>query len=305
MQYMKIFVFISVLCLFPIASYCNEKCEYADVVSALRTNCSDINIELQQIKKSEIANTVVTGVGTAAAGGALVAGIKKKDFDKKAEELDKQMENVKNMTSQEFVSFLKNMARYQELKEQYNSLCKMKYDYQARATKLGNVRTGLMAGNTVTAVAGTVISHKNQSKSDTIKDMIQTCLDTIKDNEQKIGQTMFDCERKQYENLKNAVSKCRELSTDNMDKVFRQNKISAISSGINIGTGAAGTITSALANQNKYDQKTKNLNTAANVLAGTSAVASGVSTVFNATTLKSINSNLRASQSCEEALSKL
>ena len=90
-----------------------------------------------------------------------------------------------------------------------------------------------------------------------------------------------------------------------MEKVSKQNKVSGIVSGVNIGTGAAGTITSALANKNKYDQKTKNLNTAANVLAGTSMVASGVATVFNATTLKSINENLRASEACEMAISGL
>ncbi|MBR5355225.1 MAG: hypothetical protein IK122_03815 [Alphaproteobacteria bacterium] len=47
------------------------------------------------------------------------------------------------------------------------------------------------------------------------------------------------------------------------------------------------------------------MNTAANVLAGTSMTASGVSTVFNATTLKSINNNLKASELCEQAISKL
>ena len=283
----------------------NGACEYESVVNELRQNCIGIRDELQQIKKYGTANTIVTGVGTVAAGGALYAGIKKKDFDKKAEELAKKMDDVENMSDAEFMAFLKEMARYQELKSQYDSMCQMKHDYQARAKKLGNVRTGLMAGNTVTAVAGTIISGKNTKDSDSIKDMIQQCLDTIKMNEQKIGQIRIDCAPNMYERLRNAVSNCKMLSVENMDKVYKQSKTSAIVSGVNIGTGTAGTIVSALANKSKYDQKTKNLNTTANVLAGTSMVASGVSTVFNAATLKSINNNLRASESCEGALDEL
>lgn len=286
-------------------AYGVDGCEYDNVVAKLRQNCTGINLELQNIKKYEIADTVVTGVGTVAAGGALYAGIKKKDIDKKAEELAKKMNNIENMSDAEFVAFLKEMARYQELKEQYNSMCQMKHDFEAKSKKLGNIRTGLMVGNTATAVAGTIISNKNKKDSDSIKDMIEICLDTIKVNEQKIGQSMIDCGRNQYEKLKKAVLECKMLSTENMEKVSKHNKVSTIVSGVNIGTGTAGVITSALANHNKYDRKTKNMNTAANVLAGTSAVASGVSTVFNATTLKSINNNLRASEACEKAISEL
>lgn len=286
-------------------AYGSDACEYDNIINDFRQNCVGINAELQEIKKYETANTVVTGVGTVAAGGALYAGIKKKDLDKHAEELVKRMENIRNMSDAEFMVFLKEMAQYQELKEQYDSMCQMKHDYEAKAKKLGNVRTGLMAGNTATAVAGTVFSIKNRQDSDSIKDMIQQCLDVIKNNEQKIGQAMVDCEREQYEKLKKVVSECRTLSTENMEKVSKKNKVSTVVSGVNIGTGAAGTITSALANKNQYDQKTKNLNTAANVLAGTSMVASGVATVFNATTLKSINDNIRASQLCEKAINEL
>jgi len=298
--------FLLVLSVFTGAvAHADDICEYEYIVNELRQNCSGINAELKQIKTYSTANTVITGVGTVAAGGALYAGIKKQDLDKKAEELIKKMDNVENMSDAEFVDFLKETARYQEMKAQYDSMNQLKNDYEVQSKKLGNIRTGLMAGNTATAVAGTIISNKNKKDSDSIKDMIQLCLDTIKNNEQKIGQSMIDCDRNQYEKLKKAVSECKMLHTENMDKVSKHNKVSTIVSGVNIGTGAAGTITSALANQNKYDQKTKNLNTTANVLAGTSAVASVVSTVFNATTLKSINENLHTSESCEEALNKL
>lgn len=298
-------LFTTFLCLLCFTAFGEEVCEYARIADELRQNCSGINAELQQIKKYEVVNTVVTSVGTVAGGGALFAGIKKKDFDKKAEELDKKMQEIEKMSDAEFVGFLKDMARYQELKQEYDSICKMKHDYQASAKTLGNVRTGLMVGNTATAVAGTIISTKNKKDSGSIKEMIQQCLDTIKENGQRIGQSMIDCERENYEKLKKVVSECNMLSTENMDKVYKQSKISSIVSGVNIGTGTVGTITSALANKNQYDKKTKNLNTAANVFAGTSMVASGVSTVFNAVTLKSINYNLKISEACEKALGDL
>lgn len=308
----KMFFFLVPL-FFANMAYGSDACEYEKVVNDLRQNCTGINSALQEIKTYGTVNTIVTGVGTVAAGGALYAGIKKKDFDKKAEELTKKMENIKNMSDTEFVSFLKEMAAYQELKEQYDSMCQMKHDYEAKSKKLGNVRTGLMAGNTATAVAGTIISIKNKKDSDSIKDTIQECLDTIKKHEQRIGQSMIDCDRNQYEKLKKAALECKALSTENMEKVSKKNKVSSVVSGVNIGTGAAGTIVSAVANSNKVrndndehgQQKEKNLNTAANVLAGTSMVASGVATVFNATTLKSINNNLRASEACEKAINGL
>jgi pantothenate kinase type III len=297
--------FLFFVCIFSNAAFGNEECQYRSIVNELKQNCTGIHDELYQIKKYVVANTVVTGVGTAAAGGALYAGIKKKDFDKKAEELMKKMENIENMSDSEFVAFLKDMARYQEMKEEYDSMCQIKHDYEAQSKKLGDIRTGLMVGNTATAVAGTVISSKNKKDTDSIKDKIQKCLDSIKNNEQKIGQSMFDCERSQYEKLKKVALECKFLSVENMEKVSKQNTASAVVSGVNIGTGTAGIITSVLGNKNKYDQKTKNLNTAANVLAGTSMTASGVSTVINAVTIKSINDNLQASELCEEAINAL
>ena len=191
------------------------------------------------------------------------------------------------------------------MKEQYDSMCQMKHDYEANAKRLGNIRTGLMAGNTVTAVAGTIVSSSSKKNSDSIKDRIQQCLDTIKNNEQKIGQLRIDCGHGQYEKLKKVVSECRMLSTENMEKISKISTASAAVSGVNIGTGFVGTITSALGNKNQYDQKTKNLNTAANVMAGASTVASGVATLLNAVTLKSLDNNISVSESCEGEINNL
>ena len=49
-------------------------------------------------------------------------------------------------------------------------------------------------------------------------------------------------------------------------------------------------------------QKEKNLNTASNVLAGGTTVASGVAVVFNATQIGAIKRAANVADECEEAL---
>lgn len=280
-------------------------CNYAWTAAELRGACSGIADELEKIKTMGTANVIVSAVGTGAAGGALYAGIRKSDVDKKVIEIEKQMQNVKNMSDADFLSFLKNMAALQEVRERYNGMCARKHDLQAQSKKLGNWRTGLMAGNTVTAVAGTVISNKNQNESGDIKSMIQGCLDTIQKNKQHIGQAQMDCAPGEYRKLQDAANACGKISTLHMDKVSKNAKTSKIVSAVNIGTGLAGTVTSAIANSNNPADENKGMDTAANVFAGASALASGTSTVFNAITLKAINENLKFATECKEAISKL
>jgi hypothetical protein len=83
-----------------------------------------------------------------------------------------------------------------------------------------------------------------------------------------------------------------------------------ISSVVGATTGLAGTVTSAMANTDKTrndntdagKQKEKNLNTASNVLAGASTVASATATVFNATQISAIKKVATVAQKCTEVL---
>ena len=279
------------------------ECNYEWTKSALRSACTGIAKELQAIKEKDTINVVVTAVGTGAAGGALYAGIKRSDINKKIAELDKQMADIKNMSNADFVRFLKNMAEFEEAKEHYNSICSQKRQLQAQAKKLGNWRTGLMAGNTATAVAGTIISGQNEQNSGNIKEMIQNCLNTINAQKQNIGQAQIDCSPGVSQNLQTVITECGKMSTTHMDKVSKNSNTSKIVSAVNIGTGLAGTVTSAVANSK--DTPNPKADKAANIFAGTSAIASGTSTVFNAITLKAINDNLKSATACEEAIYKL
>ena len=69
-------------------------------------------------------------------------------------------------------------------------------------------------------------------------------------------------------------------------------------------TGFAGTTISAIANKNNInnDKKGKNLNTSANILAGTSTVASAVSTGLNIAQLHNIKKIIEVASECSKAL---
>lgn len=298
-----IFVFI---CL-PVFA---DTCRYDEIVHDIRNSCSDILNDLNNLKTMAGINTAVTGAGTLSAAGALYAGVNKANIDKQANDLKKQLDDIENMSDEEFLAFLKAMGEYEESLNTYQTNCNAKKEMEKKSKTLGNVRTGLMAGNTATAIAGTVIANKNKNKSKTISEKINDCLTTINLRRDDIIKSRFDCGEQEYENLHKMEKACRDFSPKHLEKITTNSTIATVSSAINIGTGVAGTATSAAANSdsvrnNDTDagvRREKKLNTSANVFAGASAVASGVSTIFNAMTIKAINDNLKIAQSCMEAL---
>ena len=102
------------------------------------------------------------------------------------------------------------------------------------------------------------------------------------------------------------INACIEYDYIDVSTINNRAKGAMVSSIIGATTGLAGTITSAAANRdNDTDsnkQKEKNLNSASNVFAGATTVASGVATVFNATQISTIKKVANVAQNCEEAL---
>ena len=95
-----------------------------------------------------------------------------------------------------------------------------------------------------------------------------------------------------------------------MSSVDNRARGATISSGVGAGVGFVGTIVSAVSNTDKTrndntaagKKKEKNLNTAANVMAGGATVASGVATVFNATQISAIKKAAEVADNCERVL---
>ena len=102
------------------------------------------------------------------------------------------------------------------------------------------------------------------------------------------------------------VSECEMWSTVNISSINKRAGGATVASSVGAGVGLVGTITSAIANTDKTRagdaQKEKNMNTAANVMAGGATVASATATVFNATQIAAIKRAANIADKCEEAL---
>lgn len=330
---MKKYFFIFLIPIISINySYGADIIPLTQAINLAKDSCMGISAELNQMKTMAGINTAVTGVGTVTAGGALATGITKSQKDKEIrsyEESIKILNSIPN-TNNELTTI--NIESEEEFKEQiYNYIAqevqnktindiktsmlqeieKEKNKLEEQSKKLGNIRTGLMAGDTATSIAGAVIAGKNQVKGD-LKNQIDECLNAIKALDTAKQQARIDGSANQ-DNLTKAetiVRECSEWEFIEIDKINNRASGAMISSIVGAGTGLAGTITSASANSKKIrkddtdagQKKEANLNTAANVLAGAATGASLVSTVFNATQISILNKAFDTAQRCEEAL---
>ena len=284
-----------------------------------RTACSGISDKLAPLKKMAGINTAVTGVGTAVNTGATVVGIVKATKDKRAEELESLLaeldklneESEKDLpTSQEADDFLK------EFKQELTIAARNKEQYQSELDKLteqskslGNWRTGLMAGGTVTNVAGAIIAGNNRVDED-LGTMIANCNKSVVDLRDSVMQARID--ERNIGNAEKIIAECGAYETVDLSKIDNRATGAMVSSIVGATTGAVGTVTSAVANSDTTrddnsvtgKQKEKNLNTASNVLAGASTVASASATVFNATQISAIKKVSNVADNCERELVK-
>ena len=286
-----------------------------DALRATYTACIGIDDSLADLKKMAGINTAVTAVGTAAGAGATVVGLVKASKDKEAEELEKlikelhELEDGKDEPSDaEVASFLK------EFESSYDSAIKDLTTAQAKldelnkqSKKLGNWRTGLMVGNTATNVAGAIIAGNNKVDDD-LQAQIDSCKKAVDELQRSMMQARFDGE--DISEAQGIVNACKEYNYVDISPINKRGKGAMISSIVGATTGVAGTVTSSMANTDATrndntdagKQKEKNLNTASNVLAGASTVASATATVFNATQISAIKKVATVAEKCTGVL---
>lgn len=286
-------------------------------IANARMNCDKISQRFGSMKTMAQVNTAVTAVGTAAGVGATVVGIAKANTDKEIEKLIqavKQRESTKGNTTldmdakQDFVD--ETMSLIKSMTQQENT---QNSELEKRSKNLGNWRTGLMAGNTATNIAGTIIAANNHTDQN-LRDQLDKCITSIKDlQDSKIqAQIENNTDMAVLQKMDRIINACRDYETLDISKIDTKAKGAAISSGVGIAVGTAGTITSAVANSDKIRQdnsdagmaKEKNLNTASNVLAAGATVTSGVATVFNAQQIGTINKAQQIATQCSEALNQ-
>ncbi|MCL2018114.1 MAG: hypothetical protein FWG80_05090, partial [Alphaproteobacteria bacterium] len=168
-------------------------------IEAVRMACDGIASEINSMKTLAGINTAVTGVGTLAGGGALTTGLIKQSKDNEIDEKNvrlNQLRQIENGLSDDdeldydkidqFLSAMEGLFRTEkdDLEKELETL-------RTQSKSLGNWRTGLLAGNTATNVAGAVIANKNKVGED-LKADIDSCRLAVSGLSRAHTQAMFD-----------------------------------------------------------------------------------------------------------------
>ena len=296
-------------------------------IQNVRAACDGLSNQMGELKRMAGINTAVTGVGTLASGGATVVGIVKSNVDAQAEEIEKWLERFMNqptdtsdnpkidltgidkdtlmdmISSSEPVMVAVGGGGESEIAAKQEEL-----NQKTQQSKtLGNVRTGLLATGTVSNIAGAVIAGKNRTQGG-LAEMIADCVDAVRALENAkmhahVAGTATDDDVALADKI---IAACGGYKTVDLSVVDNRAKGATISSGIGAATGLVGTITSGVANSNKTRSgdasREKNLNTASNVLSGTTTAASLTATIFNATQINAVKDLVQVADQCEDAL---
>ncbi len=296
--------------------------ELYGVYEAVQQFCGGISDRISSVSGVAKINTAVTAVGTVASGGALAAGIMKSQTDKKIEELQKQIcerggcdpDKVAAMSDEEFLDIVaKPFVRQMELDRELQRLQQEKDAATAKSKKLGNWRTGLMAGGVATNIASAIVAGLNRNQSDLIQQITacNTAVDKLRvARSSAINSGVNPIENPILNEFNTTIQACGTLNVADIEKIEKR---MTVVMGTSIGgavIGAVGTGTSAAANTDKIrdddtdagKQKEKNLNTAANVSAGLATATGAVGTGFNISLITLTKKLMKTAEQCENTL---
>lgn len=316
-MYRKIFMFMLCFCSLSVYGMTDMPLKSAEeLFAATKIVCSGISDEISKVSKVSKTNTVVTAAGTVAAGGALAAGVAKSREEQDIDRLVKQIcdaggctsEGVEAMSLEDFhTNVILPMAEIYELQQQLD-----------RSKKLGNWRTGLMAGTIGTNLASAIIAGVNKDQSELIQH-IQACNEMVESVNYAAAQLKASgvnpMENKIVKDLDNVKTWCNQIDIKDIEKIEKR-MTGVMGTSIAGGViGVVGTVTSAEANSNKYmnlenrlsmtesDKNKKNsLNTTANVMAGANVATGLVETGLNISLISLTKRLMKQAELCEEIL---
>lgn len=282
-------------------------------IMKVRNACGGISSEMSDMKRMAGINTAVTGVGTAVGVGATAVGVAKSNIDERITQILSESENDVTPIEELSVSEAnkRKLSEFLRLNQGNSGAYKNVSEAEEKSKRLGNWRTGLLATNTATNVAGAVMSGKNKVEG-SLFDRINACVSSVKELSRVKMQAHISGESSTNQDMQaqRLIEACRDWETVDLSSIDNRAKGATISSGVGAGAGFVGTIVSAISNSSGTrsdnseagQKKEKNLNTAANVMAGSATVASGVATIFNATQINAIKRAADAADKCEGAL---
>lgn len=345
----KIALIFSIL---PLTAFAESDAEIAlnNAMDSVRTNCSGVSARMENIKKMAGIGTAVNAVGTASGVGGVVSGVIKQKTDLEMahnmgekEGIDVVLSKLKEKASapenqamlnqkiklspgvekelNEFATKLSNEEKEEEIKnleqrseELQNEISKQ----QQKSTTAGNVRTGMFAIDTVSNVAGAVVSSKTVVGKDFIE-QIKLCTEsihTLRDARTRAKvEDGGNIDQKKMEVSQKMLDKCSEYEYVNLTPLNNLGKGAMVANSVGAVTGATATITSVLGNNKKLSNmdfttvegaqeivKYEKVNKASNVLGGVTAAASLTGTVLNASQIKEAKKILNIASECEETL---
>ena len=290
--------------------------EALDLNTALQNTyraCFDIDNNLYELKVLAGVNTAVTAVGTGLGVGATVTGFVKADTDRNIEKFENYIRELEaaaakqteqptrvDVTEEQVHALFVDSENLQEMQTELEKMNK-------QSKNLGNWRTGLLAGNTATNIAGAIISSKTINKDD-IQGQIDNCISATKDLNNAIVAAKMNGEN--VNEAESIYKACREYEYVDISPITNRGTGAMVASSVGAGLGGIGTITSGIANSEKIrndntesgKKKEKDLNTTSNVLAVGATAASATAVVFNATQIAAIKKVSKVSESCTGVL---
>lgn len=287
--------------------------DLGEAIIRTKEACAGISDSMHDMKVKAGINTAVTGVGTVGAGIALGTGIAKQKKDDKIAELSQELIALAaSKTTQEQLiitdkqTLINTVEEYIKNNPKDEHLNKIK-QLDDQSKKLGNIRTGTLAVATAANIAGTAIAATNKVDL-SLEENINKCITAVQDLS-KIKMTAViegSAETSEVNNADKIIAACIDYELVDLSPINNRTVGAAVASGLGAGAGLVGLVTSAMANTTKTRSQDNlnedKLNTTANVMAGTSAVAGATATVFNATQIAAIKKVVAAADKCEEAL---
>ncbi len=283
-------------------------------IANVRSACGAISDELTEMKTLAGVGTAVSAVGTVTGGVAVGVGIAKANVDKEVEQWRAMLQQLSAQDDANGVVYEKidgvditALLTDDGMELVSQGASEQISELEQKSKKLGNVRTGTLATSTAANIAGAVVAGGNRVAGD-LQQQIKACIASVSELSRARMQARLDggADASQIARAEQIISECGAWETVNVSSIDKRAQGAAISSGIGAGLGLAGTITSASANSKSVrdgdDMREKNMNTAANVLAGGTALASGAATVFNATQIAAIKRASDVADLCEGAL---
>lgn len=298
-----------------------------DVYQTVNQFCGGISDRISSVSGISKVNTAVTAVGTVAAGGALYAGIQKVETDERIEELSKQLcedggcdlDKVEAMSDDEFFeTILPTFVELLDATENSNVVEKMSLKAQqdeeiAKSKRLGNWRTGLLAGTVGTNIASAIIAGLNKDQSDLIQ-QISACnasVDKLREAYRSaVAAGVSPLENPVMQTFEKTMNRCGTLQISDVEKIETRMTVVMGTSIAGSVIGAVGTGTSIAANTDAVrndnsesgKQKEETLNTISNVAAGANVATGLVETGFNISLISLTKDLMRTAQQCEDTL---